>query len=479
MEDLADLAESEMSSMGDPNDMSSVHSFGSAGSNNQRRLQGFRNKHAKCLMALKKKADGGVPSDLSLKMAPADRLRLATTKKMLQAQVVSALDSGGGVGPQPGRQDTFDSEDLSDFDRARTTSAEAAFTQAADVAEDADDRVRLGSQVRAWEDAATNLNGIREALSMQQGGIDALRPQDAKPQVVELRSVVTTQGQELEQLRLQEVHSVVRNLKDSVETFDKLGSQRLEERQAAIDRLKEAIIAQSKDFEGLKLMGSDFKAVQQSITNQAHKLSKLQPAVRELRDELLRARAAVSARGNALESLTRQLQDQRQEHLNEVQRLRVALRVQDERSTALRAEIAAIRQKSEVAAALKVEDSSFGAGLDSTASGSNSMDLPEKPDRIRQRRTIGGMRPEVVQLAAAGCVGAILPLLVSLAFPRSESMTFSTGTSRSLPPPWHTLARNAMQVSTGLPALAPVSSVASHTPAFLTERKLRLRRRTR
>jgi len=473
MEDLADLAESEMSSIDDRNDLCSVGSFGSAGSSNRRRLQGFRSKHAKCLQALKQKAEGGVPSDLSLKMAPADRMRLAANKQMLQAQAVSALSGS--------RQVTAESlsnlsTELNDFDRAKTLPAESSFSKAANV-EEADVCMLLGRQVKAWEDTASDLRGIGEALWLQQGGLESLRPQDANPQVAELSNVVSVQSQELEQLRLQETHVVVRYLKDSVETFSKLGSQRMEETQGAVDVLKAAIIAQSKDFEGLKLMGSDFKAVQQSINNQAQRLNKLQPAMRELREELLRARAAVSARGGALESLTRQLQDQRQDHLNEVQRLRVALRVQDERSAALRAEIAAIRQR-EVSASLKAEDSSFGAGADPKAGGNHSVDVLEKSgERIRQGR-ITGLQREVVQLAVAGFLGAVLPLLVSHGFPRRGSTAFSTGMSRSLPPSWHALARNAVQPPAVLPALAPFSSVTSHTPAF-AERKLLFGRRKR
>jgi len=476
MEDLADLAESEMSSIDDRNDLCSVGSFGSAGSSNRRKLQGFRSKHAKCLQALKSKAEGGVPSDLSLRMTPGDKMRLAVNKQMLQLQAVSALSSGAS------RQVTAESvsnlsTELIDFDRAKTLPAQSSLAQTMNVSEDANVRMLLGRQVKAWEKAASDLRGIGEALSLQQGGIESLRPQDAKPQVVELNNVVGAQGQELEQLRLQETHTVVRYLKDSVETFSKLGSQRMEETQGAVDVLKAAIIAQSKDFEGLKLMGSDFKAVQQSIGNQAQRLNKLQPAIRELREELLRARAAVSARGGAMESLTRQLQDQRQDHLNEVQRLRVALRVQDERSAALRAEIAAIRQR-EVTTSLKAEDSSFGAGADPKAGRGFSLDVPDKScERIRQGRTTG-LRREVVQLVVAGFLGAVLPLLVSLGFPRGGSMAFSTGMSRSLPPSWHVLARSAVHPPAVLPVLAPVSSVMSQTSAF-TERKLLFGRRKR
>lgn len=463
MEDLADGIESEMSSIDDRNDLCSVGSFGSAGSASRRRLQALRSKHAK-IMTLRKKADGGVPSDLSLKMSPAERMRLAVGKQMLQAQAVSALTGG--------RQVTADSlsEELLDFDRARTLPAEPSFAKAADDLEEADARMLLGKQIKAWEDAANDLRGIGEALWLQQGGLESLQPQDAKPQVAELRGVINSQGQELEQLRLQETHVVVRYLKDSVETFSKLGSQRIEERQGAIDRLKEAIIAQSKDFEGLKLMGCDFKAIQQRITTQAQRLNKLQPAVRELRDELFRARAAVTARGGALESLTRQLHDQRQDHLNEVQRLRVALRVQDERSAGLRAEIAAIRQR-EVAAAQS--GSSFGAGVNMKADGSHSDATDKSRERIRQGRTIGGLpRKEAMQLALAGFLGAVLPLLVS-GFPRKDNMAFSTGVSRSLPPPWHGLARNNMQSAAVLPGLAPVSSVISHTPTLRFGRRKR------
>merc|ERR1712129_285406 len=398
------------------------------------------------------------------KMSPAERMRLAVGKQMLQAQAVSALTGG--------RQVTADSlgEELLDFDRARTLPDAPSFAKAADDFEEADARMLLGKQIKAWEDAANDLRGIGEALWLQQGGLESLQPQDAKPQVAELRSVINSQGQELEQLRLQETHVVVRYLKDSVETFSKLGSQRIEERQGAIDRLKEAIIAQSKDFEGLKLMGCDFKAIQQRITNQAQRLNKLQPAVRELRDELFRARAAVTARGGALESLTRQLQDQRQDHLNEVQRLRVALRVQDERSAGLRAEIAAIRQR-EVAAAQS--GSSFGAGVNMKADGSHSDVTDKSCERIRQGRTIGGLpRKEAMQLAMGGFLGAVLPLLVS-GFPRKDNMAFSTGVSRSLPPSWHGLARNNMESAAVLPGLAPVSSVISHTPTLRFGRRKR------
>mmetsp|Transcript_57856 Transcript_57856/g.114755 ORF Transcript_57856/g.114755 Transcript_57856/m.114755 type:complete len:483 (-) Transcript_57856:91-1539(-) len=480
MEDLADLAESEMSSIDGGNDLCSVGSFGSAGSTNRRKLQSMRSKHAKCLQALKGKTGGGVPSDLSLKMDPADRMRRAVNKQMLHARAVAALGSAGDVASS--RQVTAEScgsfsAALVDFERAATLPADGTFANAANDFEDADVRMLLGRQVKSWEDVSNDLSGIREALGMQQGGLEALSPQDAKPLIVELRNVVGTQGRELEQLHLQDTNVVVRSLKDGVEAFDKLGSQRMEETQGAVERLKAAIIAQSKDFEGLKLMGSDFKNVQQSISNQAQRLSKLQPAVRELREELFRARAAVSARGGALESLTRQLQDQRQDHLNEVQRLRVALRVQDERSAGLRAEIAAIRQR-EVAVALQVEDSSFGAGSDPEAGRSHSVDFHDKScEKIRQRQTTSGVPPEMLQLAVAGFLGAVLPLLVSLGFPRHEHIAFSTGVSRSVPPSWHALARNAVQPPAVLPALAPVSYAMSHTPAIFTTRKLRLGRR--
>lgn len=449
MEDLADGIESEMSSIDDRNDLCSVGSFGSAGSSNRRRLQGFRSKHAKCLQALRKKAEGGVPSDLSLKMAPADRMRLAVGKQMLQAQAVSALTGNRQV-------TASDSEELLD--------------RAADRFE-ADARKVLGEQIKAWEDAANDLRGIGEALWLQKGGIESLHPQDTKPQVAELRSVISSQGQELEQLRLQETHVVVRYLKDSVETLSKLGAQRIDERQGAIDRLKEAIIAQSKDFEGLKLMGSDFKGIQQRITTQAQRLNKLQPAVRELRDELFRARAAVAARGGALESLTRQLQDQRQDHLNEVQRLRVALRVQDERSAGLRAEIAAIRQRESAAAQ---SDSSFGAGVNMKGDGSHSDVTDKSCERSRQGRKAGGLqRKEAMQLAVAGFLGAMLPLLVS-GIPRKDNMAFSTEEKRSLLPSWLGFGRNSMPSAALLPGVAPVSRSAASRPP-----QLRLRRRRR
>eukprot|EP00419_Tripos_fusus_P085737 CAMPEP_0172866154 /NCGR_PEP_ID=MMETSP1075-20121228/81822_1 /TAXON_ID=2916 /ORGANISM="Ceratium fusus, Strain PA161109" /LENGTH=173 /DNA_ID=CAMNT_0013715287 /DNA_START=102 /DNA_END=619 /DNA_ORIENTATION=- len=173
MDDIADPAESEISSLDDRNDLCSVVSFGSTGSTNRRRLQSMRNKHAQCLQALKQKACGGVPSDLSLKMDPADRMRRAVNKQTLHAQAVAALGSSGDVAKN--RQvtaetcDSFSAEQV-DFARAGTSPADRTCARASDSVEEANVRMLLGKQVKSWQDASNDLSGIREALGMQQGG---------------------------------------------------------------------------------------------------------------------------------------------------------------------------------------------------------------------------------------------------------------------------------------------------------------------
>lgn len=197
----------------------------------------------------------------------------------------------------------------------------------------------LSLTLRAEEELARDLDGLREALATQQRTLESLQEQDAPSQVAEVRKAIEVQAREIELFRSNETGIALRGLRETVEICDKMSSQRAQVLHASIDRLKDTFRSRNRQIEGLRGLSAGVGALQRAVDEQGQ----WQPSAQLLRRELIAVQEVLDMQSDSLETLAVQLREQHQQDMDSLLSLHEELRVREEQYDTLYAEIEHLR----------------------------------------------------------------------------------------------------------------------------------------
>lgn len=372
---MDDVADSEMSFGSCEGRDWSAASIGSGGPNsgagNRKHLDGLRNKHWQCLQVLKKKSK-------------------------TSTEFVKALVEGGDPESME-RQNTADSV----VNRLTTPVVD-------------EDGVPLEERiVQIHEEATSYLVGLREAVEAGARQVEALQEQDLTPKVQELRAAAEASALELEQIKQQDAHIALREARQNMETCDKMGAQRLQDVQLAVERLKDVVRGQTREIEGLKAQASqqDLQAIEEALEAQGQGLlGELGPAMQGVCESVMATAELVRAQASDMDNLAQQIRGQQQETVDELQKLKMAIVMQ------ARGDLGEVSHRSgdQLTNSPRKVATSPGKGFENAQLFADRGDATNSFQDWQSRGAPNGGRVplEAVGLVAAVVVGAIFPLLL-------------------------------------------------------------------
>jgi len=328
----------------------------------QSRLSEFRDKHARAMEVLKKKTSNpGSRTPSEIGSVPPSQPPQAVQQAVPQAAPVDGASSGtptrveaapaaaGTKSPIPPHSlsdptiptapgQAAPAPRLSPTGLQSLNAAQPAAPSGAQALSDARERSAIGAAKveerlsELQQESKGQLAELQVLLETQAKELaSSLRSQqEASSQLSELRSLLEAQAREIDGLRSQELHIGVRAIKESLETYDKMGARRAQEVQISLSDLQDLVGAQGRELQELRAqeVGTGLGAVKEMLDMQSQALLQVGPQTQELRTALTVVSESVEAQAARINELRTQAREQHEERLEELRRLRAGMSLQ-------------------------------------------------------------------------------------------------------------------------------------------------------